>query len=81
MGQALPGGVLDAPTLSRPRSLDLRPELPVDREVVGVRIEAPNLDHANNVYDLAFCTPFLFPTSSKASKRRNACGSKTKLAF
>ena len=46
VGEALAGGVLDAPDLSRQRPFDLRPHLAVDGEVLGVGVELANFNHA-----------------------------------
>jgi hypothetical protein len=46
MGQALAGGVLDAPALPRSRPLDFRPHHPIDHEVEGLGVDVLNLDHA-----------------------------------
>jgi hypothetical protein len=61
MGEAMPGGVLDAPSLSRPRPLHLAPHLAVDGEVVGLGIDPVDLDHAKAPAIYHRSAPFCLP--------------------
>ena len=58
MGQALAGGVLDAPALPRWRPFDLRPHLSVDEQVISFAVDAVDLDHAVASLSVIFCSSF-----------------------
>jgi hypothetical protein len=45
VGQAMAGGVLDAPAAPRRRPLHLAPNLPVDGQVIGAGVDLADLDH------------------------------------